>query len=169
MPFKIFYCFIYIFTSFVPSARQHRTSYMSLLQLCSGNPRPGPQGLLSRLNSFIFIIDDIIFSRCFLFSFFMAKMFSFYFTHTKMFSFKNNLRGWPRGRVVKFARSAAGGPVFRWFKSSVRTWHGSSNHTEAACHMPQPEGPTTKNIQLCIGGLWGDQGKNLKNESLKIT
>ena len=25
----------------------------------------------------------------------------------------NNLRGWPRGRVVKFACSAAGGPVFR--------------------------------------------------------
>ena len=26
---------------------------------------------------------------------------------------KTSLRGWPRGRVVKFAHSAAGGPVFR--------------------------------------------------------
>ncbi|GAA9503487.1 hypothetical protein BTM460_15420 [Helicobacter pylori] len=26
---------------------------------------------------------------------------------------KTKDRGWPRGRVVKFARSAAGGPVFR--------------------------------------------------------
>ena len=29
--------------------------------------------------------------------------------------------GWPRGRAVKFARSAAGGPVFRWFESWART------------------------------------------------
>ena len=26
--------------------------------------------------------------------------------------------------------------------------------------MPQPEGPTTKSIQLCTGGLWGEKGKN---------
>ena len=25
--------------------------------------------------------------------------------------------------------------------------------------MPQLEGPTTKNIQLCTGGLWGEKGK----------
>ena len=68
--------------------------------------------------------------------------------------------GWPRGRVVKFARSAAGGPVFRWFESWVWTWHCSSNHAEAASHMPQLEGPTMKNIQLCTGGLWGEKGKN---------
>ena len=31
-----------------------------------------------------------------------------------LFKFKKfNVSGWPRGRVVKFARSAAGGPVFR--------------------------------------------------------
>ena len=58
--------------------------------------------------------------------------------------------GWPRGRVVKFVRSAAGGPVFRWFES---------DNAEAASHMPQLEGPTTKNIQLCTGGLWGEKGK----------
>ena len=43
--------------------------------------------------------------------------------------------GWPRGRVVKFARSAAGGPVLRWFESWARTWHCSLNHAEAASHM----------------------------------
>ena len=62
--------------------------------------------------------------------------------------------------MVKFACSAAGSPVFRWFKSWARTWHCSSNHTEAVSHMPQLEGPTTKNVQLCIGGLWGEKGKN---------
>ena len=67
--------------------------------------------------------------------------------------------GWPRGRVVKFARSAAGGPVFRRFESWAQTWPHSSSHTEAAFHMPQLEGPTTKNIQLCTGGLWGEKGK----------
>uniref|UniRef100_A0A9L0SBL1 Uncharacterized protein n=1 Tax=Equus caballus TaxID=9796 RepID=A0A9L0SBL1_HORSE len=51
--------------------------------------------------------------------------------------------GWPRGRVVKFACSAAGGPVFRWFESWAQTWHCSSNHAEAASHMPQLGGPTT--------------------------
>src|SRR3712207_9497103 len=68
-----------------------------------------------------------------------------------------------RSRVVKFTRSAAGGPVFCWFESWVRTWHCSSNHAEAASHMPQLEGPTTKNIQLCTGGLWGEKGKDKKN------
>ena len=67
--------------------------------------------------------------------------------------------GCPRGRVVEFVRSAAGSPVFRWFESWARTWHCSSNHAEAASHMPQLEGPTTKNIQLCTGGLWGEKGK----------
>ena len=35
--------------------------------------------------------------------------------------------------------------------------------------MPQLEGPTTKNIQLCTGGLWGEKGKNktLKKKRLK--
>ena len=72
-------------------------------------------------------------------------------------------RGWPCGRVVKFARSTAGGPVFRWFESWARTWHCSSNHAEAVSHIPHLEGPTTKNIQLCTGGLWGEKGKNIKS------
>ena len=53
-----------------------------------------------------------------------------------------------------------GGPVFCWFESWGRTWHCSSSHAEAASQMPQLEGPTTKNIQLCTGGLWGEKGKN---------
>ena len=67
--------------------------------------------------------------------------------------------GWPRGRVVKFARSTAGGPVFRQFESWEQTWHCSSDHAEAASHMPQLEGPTTKSIQLRTGGLWGEKEK----------
>ena len=30
--------------------------------------------------------------------------------------------------------------------------------------MPQLEEPTTKNTQLCTGGLWGEKGKNKKEE-----
>ena len=73
--------------------------------------------------------------------------------------------GWPHGQVVKFARSAAGGPVFPWFESWVRTWHCSSNHAEVASHIPQLEGPTTKNIQLCTGGLWGGKKKEKKKKA----
>ena len=83
------------------------------------------------------------------------------FQHGRTLPFKRIFfGGWPRGRVVKFAHSAAGGPVFRWFKSWARTWHCSLSHAEAASHMPQLEGPTMKNIQLCTKGLRGEKGKN---------
>ena len=82
---------------------------------------------------------------------------------------KAKVWGWPRGLVVKFACSAAGGPVFRWFESWAWTWHCSSNHAEAASHVPQLEGPTKKNIQLCTRGLWGEKGKkNLKKKKAKV-
>ena len=71
----------------------------------------------------------------------------------------NSLRGWPHGPVVRFVSSAAGSPVFHQFESWVRTWHRSLSHAGAASHMPQLEGPTTKNIQLCDGELWGEKGK----------
>ena len=79
-----------------------------------------------------------------------------------MFGYIKNIRlwGWPRGRVVEFARSAAGSPVFRWFWSWAQTWHCSSGHAGTASHVPQLEGPTTKNMQLCTRGLWGEKGKN---------
>ena len=68
--------------------------------------------------------------------------------------------GRPPGRVVKFARSALGGPVV----SSVRILGADTAPLIEPCsggsHMPQPEAPTTKNIQLCTGGLWGEKGKN---------
>ena len=37
--------------------------------------------------------------------------------------------------------------------------------------MPQLEGPTTKNTQLCTRGLWGEKGKikSLKKKSFKYT
>ena len=69
--------------------------------------------------------------------------------------------GWPRGQVVKFTHSAAGGPVFHWFESWARTWRCSSSHAEVASQVPQLEGPTTKNIQLCTGGLWGEKGEKI--------
>ena len=72
---------------------------------------------------------------------------------------KQGVRGRPRGRVVKFVRSAAGGAVLPRFKSWAGTWHHSSSHTEVASHVPQLEGPTTKNIQLCTERLWGEKGK----------
>ena len=79
--------------------------------------------------------------------------------------------GWPHGRVVKFACSAAGSPVFRWFESWARTWHCSSSHAEAVSHMPQLEGPTMKNVQLCTRGLWGEKGKNkiFKKKKMSFT
>ena len=64
------------------------------------------------------------------------------------------------GPGVRFARSAAGGPVFHWFESWARTRRCLSSHAQAASHVPQLEGPTTKNIQLCTRGLWGEKGKN---------
>ena len=76
-------------------------------------------------------------------------------------SLKDLFRGWPHGRVVKFVRSTVGGPVFRWFQSGVQTWRCSSSHAEAASHVPQLEGPTTENIQLCPGGLWGETEKKI--------
>ena len=62
------------------------------------------------------------------------------------------LSGWLR--VLHF-----GGPEFRRFDSCARTWHRSSNHAEATSHMPHLEGLTTKNTQLCTGGLWEEKGK----------
>ena len=64
---------------------------------------------------------------------------------------------WPRGWVHAFRFV---GPGFRRFGSWARTWRRSSGHAEVAYHMPQLEGPTTKNIQLGTGGLWGEKRKN---------
>ena len=62
-----------------------------------------------------------------------------------------------------FKSNGRGQPVAEWLSWYAplqrQTWHRSSGHAEAASHMPQLEGPTTKNIQLCTKGLWGEKGK----------
>ena len=72
---------------------------------------------------------------------------------------KKSILGWPCGQVVKFARSASAAPGFCQFESWAQTWHCSSSHAEVASHMPQLEGPTTKNTQLCTRGLWEKKAK----------
>ena len=57
------------------------------------------------------------------------------------------------------------GPMAEWLSSGALLWRPrvrilGVGHAEAASHMPQLEGPTTKkNIQLSTGGLWGEEGK----------
>ena len=65
------------------------------------------------------------------------------------------------------------GPMAEWLSSRTplqaaqcfvglnpgRTWRCSSNHTEAKSHMPQLEGPTTKEYTTMYWGLWGEKGK----------
>ncbi len=68
--------------------------------------------------------------------------------------------------MVKFARAAAGGPVFRWFESWARTWHCSSDHAEAASHMPQLEGPTIRIYNSVMGGF-GEKMKKKKKKKKK--
>ena len=58
--------------------------------------------------------------------------------------------------LIKVSSSAS---VAQGFASSNPGRGCSSSHAEAASHMAQLEGPTTKNIQLCTGGLWGEKGK----------
>ncbi|XP_070434205.1 gamma-secretase subunit APH-1B isoform X2 [Equus przewalskii] len=57
----------------------------------------------------------------------------------------------------------SGGPVFRRFESWARTWHCSSDHAEAASHMPQLEEPTTKNTQLYVPGGFGEKKEKIKS------
>ena len=68
------------------------------------------------------------------------------------------------GPVAEWLSSHA--PIYRLkfprFRSWAWTWHRSSGHAEAASHMPQLEGPTTKNIQLRTGGLQGERKKKKK-------
>ena len=68
-------------------------------------------------------------------------------------------RGRPHGWVVEFSCSCFGSPGFRRFRSWAWTWHCSSSHAEAVSHMPQLEGPTTKNTQLRTRGLWEKKEK----------
>uniref|UniRef100_A0A9L0TQD2 Protein phosphatase 2 regulatory subunit B'gamma n=1 Tax=Equus caballus TaxID=9796 RepID=A0A9L0TQD2_HORSE len=53
--------------------------------------------------------------------------------NSSRFSVSNN-------RELQKLPSLKGSPVLRWFESWARTWHCSSNHAEAASHVPQLEG-----------------------------
>ena len=48
-----------------------------------------------------------------------------------------------------------------------RPTHCSSRNAEAASHMLQLEGPTTKNTQLCTQGFWGRKRKKIKKRIFK--
>ena len=68
--------------------------------------------------------------------------------------------GRPHGPVVKFARSASLAQGFA--SSDPGCEHGTTRHrAEAASHMPQLEGPTTKNTQLCTG-VFGEKKRENK-------
>ena len=41
-------------------------------------------------------------------------------------------------------------------------WHHSSGHAQAASHMPQLEGPTTRMYNYVLGGIWGEKAKKKK-------
>ena len=64
--------------------------------------------------------------------------------------------------MVKFAGSTSEAQGFT--SSDPGTWHSSSSHAEAVSHIPQLEGPTTKNTQLCTGGLWGAEEEEKKED-----
>ena len=57
-----------------------------------------------------------------------------------------------------------GGPGFRQFNSRVQTWHHSAGHAEAASHMPQLEGPTTKTCNYVLGGFEEKKQKKEKKQ-----
>ena len=58
-----------------------------------------------------------------------------------------------------------GGPEFCRFGSWAWTWHGLSSHAEAASHVAQPEGPTSR-IYNYILGAFGEKKKKKKKKRL---
>ena len=69
--------------------------------------------------------------------------------------------GWALAEWLSLA-FRCGGPGFRWFRSWVGTWHHSSGHAEAASHVPQLEGPTTKIDNYVLGGFGEKKQKEKK-------
>ena len=84
--------------------------------------------------------------------------------HTS-YNYWNTHQGRPRGQVVKFPRSAYGGPGFG---SWARTWYCSLGHVEAASHMPQLEGPTTKIYNYVLGGF-GEKKQKKRQQHICIS
>ena len=52
-----------------------------------------------------------------------------------------------------------------WMDIGCRQGTDGWGPAEAASHMPQLEGPTTRNTRLCTGGLWGEKEKIEKKKS----
>ena len=66
--------------------------------------------------------------------------------------------GRPRGRVAKFARSASMAQGFASLDPG--NGHGTmSGHAEAASHMPQLEGPTTRIYNYVLGDFGEKKGE----------
>ena len=86
-----------------------------------------------------------------------------YFIYIQIWWIKNtHFWGLPCGRVVKFVSStstAQGFMVRIW----EQTWHPSIGHAEAASHMPQLEGPTTKIYNYVLGGF-GEKKQGITKE-----
>ena len=59
------------------------------------------------------------------------------------------------------------GPGFHRFGSWARTWHCSSGRVEAAAHMPQLEGLTTK-IYNYIPGEYGEKKEEKKKKRRRL-
>ena len=64
---------------------------------------------------------------------------------------------WLSSRSASAAQRFAGLDPGRGHGTAHQAWYRSSGHAEAASHMPQLEGPTTKNIELCTGGVVGEK------------
>ena len=56
-------------------------------------------------------------------------------------------------------------PGFHQFGSWARTWHRLSGHAEAASHMPQLEGLTTKKIHNYVPGGFGEKKEKKRNRT----
>ena len=63
--------------------------------------------------------------------------------------------------MVKFTSSAF------WLGSWVWTWHCSSGHAEAASHIAQPEGPTTRIYNYVLGGFGEEEKRKRKKKKEK--
>ena len=67
---------------------------------------------------------------------------------------------WPSDQVHVLCFS---NPGFCGLGSQARTWHHSLGHAEAASHMAQPEGPTTRMYNYVLG-LWGEEEEKKKED-----
>ena len=67
--------------------------------------------------------------------------------------------------MVKFAHSALAAQGFAGSDSGHRPTHHSSGHAEAASHIAEPEGPTTRIYNYVLGGF-GEKKKKKKTRRL---